>query len=808
MSREKMTSNNMYRVGDFVFFEASASAPFQIRKIEELNKTSSGAVEAKVVCFYRRQDLASSLVQLADAHQQELLKNLKEHASPEQIHQLKHRELFLSRHLEVLPATHIRGKCHVTLRSETEPCMSYLQREDAFFFQLVYDPVNKTLQADRGAIRIGEDYQAHVPERIDKSRSSSPPPPSKGKQGETGKSGGKKSAEMGLTREELLWSPTDSLTTTELDAYIVMAKALATLAHAYYPPSALRQPTLTAAAAAASRDATVQQAMDTLFVAGHDVTRALQLLAPSGVPAIRLDEMEEWSISEGNLFEEALEKYGKCFYDIHSDFLPWKSPKSLVAFYYMWKTTDHYVQQKRMKAVEAEHRLKQVYIPNYNKPNPAVLYTPPKADGTSTQAEDSTGCDSCGSLSTSQWYALRPAATLLKVCATCWAYWKHYGDFKVPALSDKLGAPVLVYRCPVRSCEYEFEEKAQLAIHLDIKHPQYGSACAAAVQPSWPSSNHIVTAAAVSSTTMPSPLDHLRTSVGTTGGTPSPRTAAAAEKARTGFYLHSSLALRLARRLCASELALLPRRRARQPFAESQLTLAALHTSARSRLKLLSPALATSLSKICRSGSGLNAGGCVDQRKLATLRVHSFTDALKRRKQAGKVSTTPSSPSSAAAVSSPMETRSPSETSMTSNSVTQPNNATGKRPASSCSDKTTPIAEPAVKKSRCTDSPIQFNVSSPSHPSPLHDATRETGFGDGIPRAETLMFLAATSLRRKRRKLISSATLRRLCRKPWSSAPLPTELRVRLDGKPPAKLAAPSAPTPNAAESTGNGTKP
>ncbi|VDN35090.1 unnamed protein product [Dibothriocephalus latus] len=63
-----------------------------------------------------------------------------------------------------------------------------------------------------------------------------------------------------------------------------------------------------------------------------------------------------------------------------------------------------------------------------------------------------------------------------------------------------------------------------------------------------------------------------------------------------------------------------------------------------------------------------------------------------------------------------------------------------------CSTETS-IAEPAVKKSRCTDSPIQFNVSSPSQPSPLRDATRETGFGDGIPRAETLMFLAANSLR-------------------------------------------------------------
>lgn len=30
----------------------------------------------------------------------------------------------------------------------------------------------------------------------------------------------------------------------------------------------------------------------------------------------------------------------------------------------MWKTTDRYVQQKRVKAVEAELKLKQVYVPS------------------------------------------------------------------------------------------------------------------------------------------------------------------------------------------------------------------------------------------------------------------------------------------------------------------------------------------------------------------------------------------------------------------------------------------------------------
>ena len=35
-------SNNMYRVGDYVFFENSAAGPYVIRRIEELSKTATG----------------------------------------------------------------------------------------------------------------------------------------------------------------------------------------------------------------------------------------------------------------------------------------------------------------------------------------------------------------------------------------------------------------------------------------------------------------------------------------------------------------------------------------------------------------------------------------------------------------------------------------------------------------------------------------------------------------------------------------------------------------------------------------------
>lgn len=53
----------------------------------------------------------------------------KDDLSEKQRHQLKHRELFLSRQVETLPATHIRGKCAVTLLNETESLLSYLNKE-------------------------------------------------------------------------------------------------------------------------------------------------------------------------------------------------------------------------------------------------------------------------------------------------------------------------------------------------------------------------------------------------------------------------------------------------------------------------------------------------------------------------------------------------------------------------------------------------------------------------------------------------------------------------------------------------------
>ncbi|XP_056366092.1 metastasis-associated protein MTA2 isoform X3 [Oenanthe melanoleuca] len=330
----------------------------------------------------------------------------------QQRHQLKHRELFLSRQFESLPATHIRGKCSVTLLNETDILGQYLEKEDCFFYSLVFDPVQKTLLADQGEIRVGCKYQAEIPERLAE-----------------GESDNRNQQKM----EMKVWDPDNPLTDRQIDQFLVVARAVGTFARALDCSSSIRQPSLHMSAAAASRDITLFHAMDTLQRNGYDLARAMATLVPQGGPVLCRDEMEEWSASEAMLFEEALEKYGKDFNDIRQDFLPWKSLASIVQFYYMWKTTDRYIQQKRLKAAEADSKLKQVYIPTYTKPNPNQIISVGSKPGVNGAGfQKGLSCESCHTSQSPQWYAWGPPNMQCRLCASCWIYWKKYGGLKTP----------------------------------------------------------------------------------------------------------------------------------------------------------------------------------------------------------------------------------------------------------------------------------------------------------------------------------------------------------------------------------------
>lgn len=38
--------------------------------------------------------------------------------------------------------------------------------QDCFFYSLVFDPLQKTLLADQGEIRVGSKYQAEIPDKL------------------------------------------------------------------------------------------------------------------------------------------------------------------------------------------------------------------------------------------------------------------------------------------------------------------------------------------------------------------------------------------------------------------------------------------------------------------------------------------------------------------------------------------------------------------------------------------------------------------------------------------------------------------
>ncbi|GAB6026062.1 hypothetical protein CHUAL_012266 [Chamberlinius hualienensis] len=500
---------NMYRVGDYVFFESSSTSPYQIRRIEELSKTASGNVEAKVMCFYRRRDISSSLIVLADKHQSALEEEQEgetEALADKHRHQLKHRELFLSRQVETLPATHIRGKCTVALLNETESLLSYLNKEDTFFYSLVYDPQQKTLLADRGEIRVGSKFQTDLIPLLNESEDD-----------------GRNLEEL----ETLVWTPNHNLTDRQIDQFLVIARSVGTFARALDCTSSVKQPSLHMSAAAASRDITLFHAMDILHKHNYNIANAICSLVPSTGPVLCRDEMEEWSASEANLFEEALEKYGKDFNDIRQDFLPWKSLKNIIEYYYMWKTTDRYVQQKRVKAVEAESKLKQVYIPNYNKPNPTNVNAIKSGlmNGASNQSESppvmGKACEGCFTTQSSQWFAWGPVHLQCRLCNNCWNYWKRYGGLKLPTRIERLASHMATHRphrCTISGCGKEFKLKAHLARHCATAH---GLAIRA--------------------------------------GSPRP-----IMKTRAAFYLCTTLLTKLSRRICSDMIK--ARRVARNPF--------------------------------------------------------------------------------------------------------------------------------------------------------------------------------------------------------------------------------------------------
>ncbi|XP_053205547.1 metastasis-associated protein MTA1-like [Panonychus citri] len=204
----------------------------------------------------------------------------------------------------------------------------------------------------RGEIRIGSEHQAEIPQTLEAQ--------------------GKIDERVLKDLETLVYQPENGLTEKEIDQYLIIAKSVGTFARVLDYSSSVKQPSIHMTAAAASRDITLAHAMNVLHQNDYDIGKAVLSLVPPTGPVLCRDEMEEWSAAEANLFEMAMEKYGKDFHEIRQDFLSWKSMRSIIEFYYMWKTTERCLQRKRMKVAEAENRARLMQMQNLNQNQPVI----------------------------------------------------------------------------------------------------------------------------------------------------------------------------------------------------------------------------------------------------------------------------------------------------------------------------------------------------------------------------------------------------------------------------------------------------
>lgn len=570
-------ASNLYKVGDWVYCETSPFQPYVVRKIEELTKTPSGNVEAKVIFAFRKQDIPAAIMATVERYQAknsgdkggdkggdesgsgatEYEESEVNDLNDQQRYQLKHREMYFSKYSETIAATTIRSKCSVLLfNEEVERYSDYVSKDDSFYYHLTYDPYQKSIVADKGEIRVGMRYQAEVPALKYTPNGSVIEQPAGADAAAAGQTpaaqytsandrvlrsqlqkmadkqrGGDPAKDVpeipitAQTDDMFQWCPIASsiasydnqLTDADIDKYLTLAKSVGTYARALDCNNACKQPSLPLSAACASRDITAFHAMNVLHDYNYDIGKALMSLITENGPIINKDQIEDWSVNEANLFEDALEKLGKDFVEIRREFLPWKTMKSIIEYYYSWKTTDRYVHQKRIKLMEQESKLKQVYIPHSKQSQSALIRQSHLPLFQQYDLHLRSSCESCGTptSSTNQWFvysptqltqlimtgvqnpaqltaaaaqihaqmvanaaangAPPPTSTAIyqsRLCGDCWTYWKKYAQFKFPnARQERLNQlKNQVHKCSVNGCGREFKMKQLLVKHCGVAH--------------------------------------------------------------------------------------------------------------------------------------------------------------------------------------------------------------------------------------------------------------------------------------------------------------------------------------------------
>lgn len=531
---------NLFRVGDFCYFEINSRGPYSIRRIDEILKVKEGHVEVKCTVFIRRQELEELTIQQyqnqikgpggitlpieeryevvgspddsdekeqndstddeeseeattkgeklendnttattnnnnsssissqdsanSDQSPKPLTRSRRKNRIYAEVEILKQRELLNTRAVEALPASYIRGKCYVHYLSASDDTSYYLGIEDQFFYSLDYDrEENEIYRRKRGAIRVGSKYQCEVPEwdaTIDMEaeygdeadEAECEPDAEKENAGENDENTDVVRFSVD-TKGRRIYETTvylcDRLPEEYVKKFVRHTKAVGTLARAFDVTTSAKQTSVQLTAAFASRDCTVEAAMQLLHLSNYDLATGLNLLDDSkkGMFLMR-DQLDLWSPQEIALFEEGLAKVGKNIASIKKSFLSWKTSSQIVEFYYMWKTTERYLQIRRLKANRMPTLMKQFMMTTHSvqeAKQSAVRPSPPDTNYT---------CFCCDEALKENYYPFGPnppedtpaivaanARTTRqatfggRLCRSCWLYWRRYACLLRPCVN-------------------------------------------------------------------------------------------------------------------------------------------------------------------------------------------------------------------------------------------------------------------------------------------------------------------------------------------------------------------------------------
>ncbi|XP_015767733.1 PREDICTED: arginine-glutamic acid dipeptide repeats protein-like [Acropora digitifera] len=253
--------NVLYEPGDCVYIDSQrADVPYFICAIKEFRPSKRDSQLVVVRWYYRPSEVPESVYQLLVQDRN------AENGSGDHILEdvaVKERELFISDATDEYPASAIKGKCKVRPFVEIDSVKGYIQKDDAFFYVLGYNPETRSL------------HNFCSPNQV--------------------------------------WSP--CLEDYELMMYLRAARSMAQYAgmcNGGSPEDGYK---------AVSQDATTSNALQVLHQNNYDAAKALQALVKKPYPK----ELErKWSEDEMKKFVKGLRQYGKNFYKIKKELLPHK----------------------------------------------------------------------------------------------------------------------------------------------------------------------------------------------------------------------------------------------------------------------------------------------------------------------------------------------------------------------------------------------------------------------------------------------------------------------------------------------------